>query len=141
MTELQWAAGSGGSVPEGAVSCEGAYVGRAHHDNGIIIGPVVCADSCCAIGYCGERFTKDEYEVLLEPTDGKRLRWEKFTGDMPEGAVKGGYLCSGHPLYVGRTWKDGKLLIGHINNVHKVCCVPSEDKCYDCSDFYVLVAY
>ena len=50
-------------MPEGAVECEGAYVGRTHHDQGIIVGPVVCAESCCMIGYCGEQFNKDEYEV------------------------------------------------------------------------------
>ena len=63
-TDLQWAAGSGGSVPEGAVECEGSFVGRAHHDGGIIVGPVVCEESCCMIGYCGEQFNKDEYEVM-----------------------------------------------------------------------------
>ena len=61
--DLQWAPGSAGSVPDGAVECEGSYVGRAHHDGGIIVGPVVCAESCCMIGYCGEQFNKDEYEV------------------------------------------------------------------------------
>ena len=61
--DLQWAPASGGSVPDGAVEVDGAFVGRAHHDQGIIVGPVVCAESCCLIGYCGEQFNKDEYEV------------------------------------------------------------------------------
>ena len=54
-------------------------------------------------------------QVLLEPTDGRRLRWEPCDGkNMPPGAVEAGYLCSGHKLYVARAWKDDKLIIGHV---------------------------
>ncbi|XP_043232173.1 uncharacterized protein LOC122386733 [Amphibalanus amphitrite] len=142
MADLQWAPGSAGSVPDGAVEVDGAYVGRAHHDQGVIVGPVVCAESCCMIGYCGEQFNKDEYEVLLEPTDGRRLRWEPCDGsNMPEGAVEAGYLCSGHKLYVTRAKKDDKFIIGHMNTTHCVCCIPYQGASCDCTDFQVLVAY
>lgn len=80
--------------------------------------------------------------MLLEPTDGRRLRWEPCEGaNMPEGAVEAGYLCSGHKLYVGRARKDDKLIVGHVNTEQCVCCVPFEGASCDCSEFHVLVAY
>lgn len=111
---LEWTPYTG-ETPTNAVSggkengkdlivCRGDYKGAIHA--GKLIG------THCNIGWGGKEIELTSFEILVN--GGVPLRWEKFNGRIPKGAVKSG-VEKGKQHYVGQaTRPDGSIHSGKI---------------------------
>jgi hypothetical protein len=110
MTE--WKTASGGYVPPNAVAGgrdingETIYVGRAPDSGELIPGKIVPSCGVCYVAYTGKELAHRSYEYLVTPTYGS-LRWVSASnGQIPSGAVLGGHISCGEPLFVGRAYYE-----------------------------------
>ncbi|KAL1426168.1 hypothetical protein MTO96_018429 [Rhipicephalus appendiculatus] len=68
---LDWLPGSAGAVPTGAIqggttsSGERLYIGRCHHDGGLVVGKVHPSQQRIYIAYDGKEYNYEEYDVLV----------------------------------------------------------------------------
>lgn len=85
------------------------YVCRAFYNGGMHPGKLY--QGHCNIGWGGREIVLDHYQVL---TSYSSLHWVRTGyGDIPPGAVQGGYQHDG-PLYICRTKYQGGLHIGKV---------------------------
>ena len=118
---LSWKAGSGGSVPSGAISGGSEpgrtlWVCRASYNNGVHPGKIVAQN--CNIGWGGKEITLRNYEVLTG--NSSAVRWVAASnGAIPAGAVAGGSE-PGRTLYICRARYNngvhpGKVVANNCN--------------------------
>ena len=110
---------NGGDGPDGPI-----YVGMAHHKGGNILGMVVPSEGCCYIPWGGEAIAKEEYFILANPTKVEMTWVPHSEGNVPSGALQGGFSEDGEPLYIGRISVDGVVFCGKIHPSHGCCYVP-----------------
>lgn len=104
-----------GNVPENAVSggnengsdlpvCRGAYNGAVH--------PGKLIANKCNIGWGGREIELSSFDVLVN--SGVPLKWVRYTGQIPPGAVEAG-VENGKSLFVGQfTRPDGSVHAGKV---------------------------
>lgn len=94
------------------------YVGRAHHEGGLIPGKVNPDHNCCYIPWGGEEHAKEEYDILVAPRNCDLTWVNAHDGQIPTGAVQGGFNESNDPLYIGRADIEGTFAVGKVNPDH-----------------------
>lgn len=101
----------------------GVYVAAAYHNGGLIPG-VVTANNICLIPFGGGAVSKTDYFLLSNPGN-EELVWQSASrGNIPIGALQGGYSETGEPLYIGRYRPNRTFVTGKVHPSHKVCYVP-----------------
>lgn len=69
----------------------------------------------CFVPFGGEEKESEEYELLVE-TDDCSFDWLPSSGgQVPVGAVVGGFKADGNKIYIGRTYHEGKIIVGKVN--------------------------
>lgn len=68
------------------------------------------------------------------------LKWVKTSGrQIPEGAIQGGFESDNRPLYIGRGYHKGSLVVGKAAGHLNGCLIPFGGKEVLLSDYHVLV--
>lgn len=136
-----WVAGQGTEMPADAMlggeDGEMLFVGRAHHEGGLLPGKVVPSHGCCYIAWGGAEHAKAEYEVLV----GTGGQWLPVSGtDIPPNALPAGESETGEPLFVGRVKHENTVTIGKVQPSHGVCYIPYGGEEVAFADYEILVA-
>jgi hypothetical protein len=67
------------------------------------------------------------------------MKWKKAkSGDLKKRAIVGGRTVTGEPLYIGRAWHGGSLVVGKIHPSHGVLYIPFDGKEISSHDYEVL---
>jgi hypothetical protein len=137
-----WQQSSGGHVPDNAVrggkdiNGETLYVGRVVHGSDTLPGKIVPSHGVCYVAYEGKEHAYNSYQVLCS---NREMKWKKAkSGDIKKRAVVGGRTATDEPLYIGRAWNDGSLVIGKIHPSHEVLYFPFGGKELSSHDYEVL---
>ncbi|KAK4316863.1 hypothetical protein Pmani_012020 [Petrolisthes manimaculis] len=113
-------------------------VAAARHNGGLIPGVVMPGTTSCLIPWGGQAVAKMDYFVLCNP-GGVELVWQRANnGEVPRGALQGGYSETGEKLYFGRLNHGGILLSGKVHPSHRVCYVPYNGQEVQNSSYEVL---
>ncbi|XP_054155092.1 uncharacterized protein LOC128953615 [Oppia nitens] len=126
----EWHPYSGGNVPGNAVAGgndtngETIFVGRAHESGDLIPGKIVPSHGVCYVPYDGQERAHRTYEYLVAPSYGSLVWRSAGNGGIPSGAVHGGRMSSGEPLFIGRAYHEGSWVIGKVQQSHQVLYVP-----------------
>ncbi|XP_042229725.1 uncharacterized protein LOC121871457 isoform X2 [Homarus americanus] len=132
---LQWIPCRNGSkcaapVPA-TVGRNPSYVAAAHHQGEFIPGVLLPDTNACYISWGGTSIAKPNYFLLSNP-GGANFTWQSAKqGNVPMGALEGGYTVNGEKLFIGRFSVSGTVVSGKVHCSHKVCYVPywgSENK-------------
>ncbi len=115
-----WVAASNGEIPAGSLvggnEADGAnlYICRANYEGGLHVGKVRPAFGGCNIGWGGKEVAVAQYETYVV--------WASAAnGDVPAGAVVGGYESDGTDLYVCRGAYQGGLHMGKVRKAFQAC--------------------
>uniref|UniRef100_A0A336ML91 CSON003397 protein n=1 Tax=Culicoides sonorensis TaxID=179676 RepID=A0A336ML91_CULSO len=126
----------GNAVVGGEYSGVPLYVGRALHDGSLIPGKINPNTATCFVGWNGNEFEKDEFEVLC----GINSIWVKCSGaNIPSNAFPGGKTHNGELLYIGRANHNGTLAIGSVQKSYSACFVSYAEKEYEYKDYEIFV--
>uniref|UniRef100_A0A336MUL6 CSON007745 protein n=1 Tax=Culicoides sonorensis TaxID=179676 RepID=A0A336MUL6_CULSO len=126
----------GNAVVGGEFSGVPSYVGRALHDGSLIPGKINPNTATCFVGWNGNEFEKDEFEVLC----GINSIWVKCSGaNIPSNAFPGGKTHNGELLYIGRANHNGTLAIGSVQKSYSACFVSYAEKEYEYKDYEIFV--
>jgi hypothetical protein len=137
-----WQESSGGHVPGNAVhggkdiNGETLYVGRVVHGHDTLPGKINPSHGVCYVAFGGDEHAYDCYQVLCS---NREMKWEKaHSGDIKKRTIVGGRTKTGEPLYIGRAWHAGSLIIGKIHLSHGVLYFPFDGKEFKTHDYEVL---
>ena len=139
-----WHRSSSGIVPPNAVaggvdvSGETIYVGRAWEEGDSIPGKIVPSHGVCYVPFAGDERAHRTYEYLVAPAYGNLVWIAAADGQVPSGAVHGGRISTGEPLFIGRAYYEGSWVIGKVHPTHQVLYVPFGGKEVAISDYEVL---
>jgi len=96
-----------GSVPSNAVVggwmrlLRKLYVCRANYMGGVHPGKLDDYDKLCRIGWGGDEYALEDFEILVDSSQNSTLAWKTYAGTIPENAVVGGRNdASGTSLYI-----------------------------------------
>ena len=104
---------------EGGSEPGGMYVGRALHENDLVPGKVHCTHGVLYLPWNCREHGKKQYEVLTAEVN-SRYDWiPSSNGQVPSGAIQGGYNSRSEVLYIGRTLHEGVLIPGKVNPSHR----------------------
>ncbi|KAK3868116.1 hypothetical protein Pcinc_026468 [Petrolisthes cinctipes] len=99
-------------------------VAAARHNGGLIPGVVMPGSTSCLIPWGGQAVAKMDYFVLSNQ-GGVDLVWQRASnGEVPRGALQGGYSETGEKLYIGRVNHGRTVLSGKVQPSHRVCYIP-----------------
>ena len=88
----------------------------------------------------GDAEIKTSYEVLVVE-ENVQYEWKTSSnGEIPQGAIKGGYTMNGELLYIGRALHEGVLLCGKIQPSHEAIYVSYRNKEHKYSSYEILIA-
>ena len=88
----------------------------------------------------GDAEIKASYEVLVVE-ENVEFEWKSSSnGEIPRGALKGGYTMNGELLYIGRVLHEGVLLCGKIQPSHEAIYVTYRNKEHKYSSYEILIA-
>lgn len=132
-----WMDAKDGVVPLRAVvggtdsSGEKIYVGRAKHDGALLPGKIVPSHGVCYVSHCGAEHAVAKYQVLVK-NKCCDLSWVAAAeGQLPGGALQGGFTEDKVPLYIVRASHEGAAAIGFLNVTQQCCTYPygGEEQC------------
>ena len=104
---------------EGGSEPGGMYVGRALHENDLVPGKVHCTHGVLYLPWDCHEHSKQQYEVLTAKGN-SRYDWSPSSnGQVPPGAIQGGFTSTDEILYIGRTLHKGVLIPGKVHPSHK----------------------
>ncbi|KAK7069849.1 hypothetical protein SK128_022179 [Halocaridina rubra] len=138
MQSVRWAHSlSIHSCPTAVQAAPGVYVATAYHNGGLIPG-VATSNNVCQVSWGGATVTKHDF-YLLENAGNAEFIWQAASsGQIPMGAVQGGYSENGEPLYVGRFRRGFKFITGKVHPSHRVCYVPDGGREVSAANYEVL---
>lgn len=91
---------------------------------GIPIQQVVPSHHVCYVAYDGREHSHHVYQVLTNPHNTEMV-WVPSNpdGPIPTGALIGGRQANGIPLYIGRTYYEGSMVVGKVHSEHRSCYI------------------
>lgn len=104
---------------------EPIYIGRAVQSDDLIPGKVVPSHGVCYVPWDGRENSHHSYQVLTNPHRCP-LVWVggQHDGNVPPGALQGGRQADGTPLFIGRSFHNGSMVVGKVHPGHGVLYVP-----------------
>lgn len=140
-----WESASNGQVPLNAVvggrdaSGETYFIGRVRHDeHHLIPGKVQPSHNCIYYPHHGEK-RQNTYEVLVNRNPNQIFSWVSSSGhNIPVNAVEGGRQKQ-KPVYIGKHWHEGALVVGKVLPSHNCLYIPYGGKEANYKDYEILV--
>merc|ERR1719411_926198 len=124
-----WVPANNGVIPSHAVSAgHNIFVARARFAGDMLPGKVARGHSHAYVPHGGAEHQVYEYEVLCNtslPRLGDSFQWRHGSnGHVPHGALVGGHIDSGEPLYVARANISGEAVVGKVASSHGCAFFP-----------------
>ena len=85
---------------------------------------MVPSHGCCYVSHGGHEHKYYHYQVLTNPRNANLTWYSSFAGQIPAGALLGGEQMDGTPLFIGRAYHHGSLVIGKVHPRHNTLYVP-----------------
>ncbi|GBP45184.1 hypothetical protein EVAR_25889_1 [Eumeta japonica] len=122
----------------GGVEGVPVYVARAYHARSLAPGKYRPDTRSAYIAWGHLSHKKTEFEVLC----GFDFEWRRTQErDIPLNAVIGGYSEVGQtPLYIGRAYYDGHLLVGKVHTLYSACFLPYKDREVEVHDYEIMIS-
>ncbi|RWS21267.1 uncharacterized protein B4U80_05885 [Leptotrombidium deliense] len=124
----QWIDAGNGYIPDGAVpggedvNGEPLFVGRVIQAGDTLPGKIVPSHGVCYVAYGGAEHAHNNYQVLVSNYG---LKWKHAKdGHVKKRAIMGGCTADGEPLFIGRAYHDGSLVIGKVHPSHGTLYFP-----------------
>jgi hypothetical protein len=146
VQQEKWVSAKDGEIPSNAVSfaedIDGnqLYVARVQHENGLHPGKAGRHLDNAIISYGGKEVFKNEYEVLVIPS--QFYEWYPYSSvqEIPRMAVKGGFESDGKVLYVSRAVPLGacSVQLGKVGTHFSRACIPFDRKEHTVSEFEIM---
>lgn len=126
------------AVKAGFHSDDKIFIGRARHEGSLTPGGVYQNSDVCLIPWGCISNAKQDFEYLVSENE---VKWvEAENGVHPQNAYCAGHSEGGEPLYIGRVkHESGALLVGKIQESHKVCYVPYSGRELNYKKYEVMV--
>ncbi|RWS20953.1 uncharacterized protein B4U80_03761 [Leptotrombidium deliense] len=123
-----WIDAGNGNIPDKAVrggedvNGESLFVGRVVHEGDTLPGKIVPSQGVCYVSHAGTEHAHKSYQVLVSDYE---LKWKQAEhGNVEKRAIMAGCTVDGQPLFIGRTYHDGSLVIGKVLPSQKTLYFP-----------------
>ena len=97
-------------------SGEKIYIGRAKFEGGLLPGKIVPSHGVCYVSHQGGEHAVPKYQVLVK-NKCCDLTWVPAAhGEIPNGALQGGFSPEKEPVYIARAMYDGATAVGMVRH-------------------------
>ncbi|CRK86359.1 CLUMA_CG000082, isoform A [Clunio marinus] len=125
------------TVKGGKENNQKLYIGRSHHHGSLTPGKVLESERNCIIPWGTISNVKEDFEILICSTNYNWVAAEN--GSVPINAFPAGHSEQGETLFIGRVFHEGSLIVGKIQQSHRVCYIPHNDEELNFCKYEVLV--